>query len=79
VEEWDDEYFDLAEKAGATLLLPHYSQLTRSPSLLDEIMRRGYRVVTWTVNDPEVARQLLKMGVEGVITDDPCKLREALE
>jgi len=78
LEEWDDEYFDLAEKAGATLLLPHYSQLTRSSGLIEEIKRRGYRVVTWTVNDVDTARQLLKMGVEGVITDDPCKLKESL-
>jgi len=26
----------------------------------------------------EIARQLLEMGVRGVITDNPCKLREAL-
>jgi len=79
VEEWDDEYFDLAEKVGASLLLPHYSQLTRNPGLIEEIRRRGYHVVTWTVNDVDIARQLLEMGVKGVITDNPCKLKEALK
>jgi len=78
VEEWDDEYFDLAEKIEASLLLPHYSQLVRNPGLLEEIERRGYYVVTWTVNDVGAARQLLRMGVKGVITDNPCELRKAL-
>jgi glycerophosphoryl diester phosphodiesterase len=38
----------------------------------------GLRVVAWTVNDPPFMHQLLDAGVDGIITDRPDLLREAL-
>jgi glycerophosphoryl diester phosphodiesterase len=40
--------------------------------------RAGRRLVAWTVNDVEEARRLQKLGVDGVITDTPGALRQAL-
>jgi glycerophosphoryl diester phosphodiesterase len=37
--------------------------------------RAGLRVMSWTVNDPTEAAFLLSVGVDGIITDDPEKLR----
>jgi glycerophosphoryl diester phosphodiesterase len=34
-------------------------------------------VMTWPVNDPERARELLGLGVDGLITDDPHRLAAA--
>jgi glycerophosphoryl diester phosphodiesterase len=42
-----------------------------SPRYVRRMKRRGYRVFAWTVNEPERAAQLIAMGVDGVITDDP--------
>lgn len=39
---------------------------------------RGYRVNTWTVNDPQRAQALRDLGVDAVITDKPGALRQAL-
>lgn len=36
------------------------------------------RVVVWTVDDPNRADQLARWGVDGIITNDPGALREAL-
>ncbi len=33
--------------------------------------KKGYRVMAWTVNDPEEMRRLAEWGVQGIITDDP--------
>lgn len=33
----------------------------------------------WTVNDPEQAKQFVRWGAVGICTDDPTKLKEALE
>lgn len=33
----------------------------------------------WTVNDPEQAEELIRWGAFGICTDDPTKLKEALE
>lgn len=39
---------------------------------------QGYRVHAWTVDDPAEARRLLALGVHGIITNTPGRLRQAL-
>ena len=56
---------------------PHYS-------LVDEkymrwAKKRGYQVNVWTVDDPEEALRLTKLGVHGLITNKPAFLRASLE
>ena len=38
----------------------------------------GLKLYVWTVNDPAVARQMVKIGVDGITTDRPAWLREQL-
>jgi glycerophosphoryl diester phosphodiesterase len=40
---------------------------------------RGMRVWVYTVNDPAEARWLADIGVNGIITDDPARIRRALD
>ena len=40
--------------------------------------RQGFRVHTWTVNDPARARELAALGVDCIITDQPGAIRRAL-
>ncbi len=40
--------------------------------------RKGYRVNTRTVNDPQEMRRLLDLGVDGIITDVPDVLRKVM-
>ena len=42
------------------------------------LKRAGYQVVTWTVNDKPRMLELLKLGVDGIISDRPDLLREAV-
>jgi glycerophosphoryl diester phosphodiesterase len=39
---------------------------------------RGYRVNVWTVNDAERMRDMIDLGVDGIITDHPARLRQLL-
>ncbi|MBS0207880.1 MAG: glycerophosphodiester phosphodiesterase [Planctomycetes bacterium] len=39
----------------------------------------GLKLYTWTVNDPEVARRLKGIGVDGITTDRPAYLIQALK
>lgn len=55
----------------AKIWSPEYTDLNQS--LIDEAHSIGLKVVTWTVNDPASIELLEKMGVDGVITDYPCK------
>jgi glycerophosphoryl diester phosphodiesterase len=40
--------------------------------------RRGLRVGAWTVNDPDEARELVRVGVASIITDRPSEILSAL-
>lgn len=41
--------------------------------------RAGFKIVPWTTNEPEKMRQLLKLRVDGIISDRPDLLRKVLE
>jgi len=46
--------------------------------LVREAHACGCRVIAWTVNDPDHARALIALGVDGLCTDIPGALRAAL-
>lgn len=39
--------------------------------LVDAAHERGLQVHAWTVNDPELIRSLISLGVDGIVTDRP--------
>ncbi len=55
---------------------PHYSLIDQHLMTWDH--DHHYRVNTWTVNDPAVARSLRQLGVDAIMTDYPNKIIEAL-
>lgn len=66
--------------AGEFVHLPH--TLAGLPLLrrrvIDLAHGQGLRVVAWTIDEPAEIRQLLDLGVDGIITDRPDLLREVL-
>jgi glycerophosphoryl diester phosphodiesterase len=56
---------------------PHFSDVT--PRYMDWARRRGYRVNTWTVNEPEDIRRMLELGVEMIISDQPDVVRDVMQ
>ena len=70
-------------RALATAPFAHVPvKLGRVPIFVDRLVAMsqdlGMRVVTWTVDEPDVMRRLLDAGVDAVITDRPDVLREVL-
>lgn len=55
---------------------PYYAMIDRI--YMDQAKRFGYRVNTWTVNDPTQALALRDLDVDCVITDYPDRIRQAL-
>jgi glycerophosphoryl diester phosphodiesterase len=46
---------------------PHFSVLT--PEYIESL--RGYRINTWTVNEPEQVKEFIELGIDAIITDKP--------
>jgi glycerophosphoryl diester phosphodiesterase len=65
-----NEWVFIALAAGASIISPHYSSVTaqRVRSAHDA----GLQVSVWTVNDPADWDRMAALGVDTVITDDPC-------
>jgi glycerophosphoryl diester phosphodiesterase len=66
----------LLAAARAAVLTLHHALV--SPAALRAAGSRGAALVAWTVNDPERIAALGRLGVDGIVTDDPGKAREAL-
>jgi len=63
--------------AGGDIWSPYHKEVSiESIALAHEL---GLLVKVWTVNHPERMRELIDMGVDGIITDYPDRLRQVLE
>lgn len=71
-----DPVADLAS-LGAEVLSLRRCALSRS--LIDDLHSAGVVVTTWTVNDEAGIRDVLEMGIDGVISDRPDRVRKILE
>lgn len=68
---------------------PRYSELDAplnlygvrivEPRLIDAVHRAGKTINVWTVNDPGDMRRLIQEGVDGIMSDRPDLLRQALD
>lgn len=56
---------------GHEVVAPHFSLLVDDRDLITQAQQAGLEVISWTVNDIEVARALMEAGIDGLITDHP--------
>jgi glycerophosphoryl diester phosphodiesterase len=66
----------LVVAAGCSLWSPNYRNLTASS--LAEAKALGLKVMPWTVNERADMERVLRMGVAGMITDYPNRLRAVM-
>ena len=46
--------------------------------MLSEAHDRGLKVVPWTCDDPATLKTLMDLGVDGIITDYPNRVRDIM-
>ncbi|HLT52989.1 MAG TPA: glycerophosphodiester phosphodiesterase [Flavobacteriaceae bacterium] len=54
------------------IISPYYELLTAD--LVTQYQQLDYKIIPWTVNDPEAISRMLEYGVDGIITDYPNRL-----
>ena len=59
----------LRRTTGTGIVSPAEAMLTRD--VVEQLHRAGFRVVPWTVNEPSRMRELVGLGVDGLISDRP--------
>jgi glycerophosphoryl diester phosphodiesterase len=66
----------LVQAAGCAVWSPNALDLT--PPAIAEAHALGLSVIPWTVNDPKPMEELIGLGVDGLITDRPDRLRAVM-
>jgi glycerophosphoryl diester phosphodiesterase len=66
----------MVKAAGGTFWSPYFGDLNESQ--LREARDLGLKVVVWTVNEPAQIRRMLDLGVDGIISDRPDLVRQAM-
>jgi glycerophosphoryl diester phosphodiesterase len=66
-------FIQLALSLKANILSPHHTFLTDA-HFIRRLQQAGFRVVSWTVNEPKRWAELMEMGIDGIISDYPEEL-----
>ncbi len=69
-----------AEVPGQALQIPRLYQDTAlvTPSSVAAVHGLGVEIHVWTINEVDEMKELLALGVDGIITDYPARLRDLL-
>jgi len=67
------EAIPIAKELNAEAINPDFTTLTREN--VNEIKQAGFKIYTWTVNEPNDITQMKRMGVDGIFTNYPERLR----
>lgn len=73
-----DAIIQIASALGIQTLSPDHVLLL-SKELVGKLKTAGFRVIPWTVNDLKRCEELIKMGVDGLITDYPLAVIQHLK
>ncbi|MFZ9194746.1 MAG: glycerophosphodiester phosphodiesterase [Burkholderiales bacterium] len=65
----------LVQSAGGAIWSPYFGDV--SAAAMDEARQLGLKVVVWTVNEETDMVRMIDLGVDGIISDYPDRLRRA--
>ena len=67
------EAIPIAKELKAVAINPDYRQLNED--VVDAIHDAGFKVYTWTVNEPQDIERMKKIGVDGIFSDYPERVK----
>jgi glycerophosphoryl diester phosphodiesterase len=63
----------IARELNAIAINPNYLSLTSKN--VSEIKKQGFKIYTWTVNDPDQILNIKELGVDGIFTNYPERVK----
>ncbi|MFS4468618.1 glycerophosphodiester phosphodiesterase [Maribacter sp. 2210JD10-5] len=63
----------IAQELNAVAINPYYKNLTRENNKI--IKQAGLKIYPWTVNDEQAIMEMKRLGVDGIITNYPERIR----
>lgn len=76
IEDSDVDFFEgQLNRLGFTPQIYSPNQTLVDDKLVKQCHEKGMKIIPWTVNDPKQFKKLKKMGVDGVITDYPDRIK----
>lgn len=76
IDDYDGSIARAIKDAGGAVWSPYLRDL--QPADLAEAQRLGLKVVVWVVNEPADMASLIDLGVDGIVTDYPDRLRQVM-
>jgi glycerophosphoryl diester phosphodiesterase len=73
----DPKLIQMAKDKGLDGLDVHFAGVT--PEFARAVQASGLKLYIWTVDDPQEARRLVELGVDGITTNRPAWLRAQLQ
>ncbi|WP_104173520.1 glycerophosphodiester phosphodiesterase family protein [Arthrobacter sp. Y81] len=77
IDDYDGSLAKVAAAQGYDVVSPTFRSVT--PAMIAEAHQQGLPVIPWTVNTPADMAQLMDLGVDGIITDYPTRLRTLMD
>ena len=74
---WIFNYGAYCSSQGIFACMPYYRALTRDA--VTEIKSHAVSIYPWTVDEPEDMRELIELGVDGMLTNRPDRLKEVIK
>ncbi|MFH9332192.1 glycerophosphodiester phosphodiesterase family protein [Streptomyces althioticus] len=91
-DDYDGDFVKAAASIrGVTALSPNYGfpqngtvadpdfRFYPDKKMISDAHRRGLKVIPWTCDDPATIRALMDMGIDGIITDYPNRVRDIMK
>ena len=64
---------DVARELNAVAINPYYQTLNKE--VVENIQKEGFKVYTYTVNDPDDIDRMKDLGVDGIFSDYPERVK----
>ena len=72
-----DNIIKISKRLGVKIISPDFNLIDKN--FVKKMQDNGFEVLVWTVNDKDDVKKVIEYGVDGIISDDPLKMKNYIE